>query len=90
LAQNLNASVASSILFQHVVFYSAHVVALDDLQAARRGTVKTRTAQSLLAGVRLFGALFGAKDQALGFEVARAMADPARTSFGLTIGKSAN
>ncbi|MEN9826087.1 MAG: hypothetical protein RI953_1832 [Pseudomonadota bacterium] len=90
LAQNLNASVASSILFQHAVFYAAHVVAFDDLQAARRGTVDTRTSQSLFAGVRLFGALFGAKDQALGFEVARALADPARTSFGLTIGKTVN
>ncbi|MFZ9519506.1 MAG: hypothetical protein ACO3A4_03420 [Silvanigrellaceae bacterium] len=90
LAQNLNASVASSILFQHITFYSAHVVAFDDLQAQKRGNVKTRTAQAILAGIRLFGALFGAKDQALGIEVARALAEPGRTSFGLTLGRSAN
>jgi hypothetical protein len=90
LTQNLNASIARSFLFQHAIMYAAHVVAFDNIQAARQGAVDARTAQSILGGVRLLGALFGAKDQALSFELARALTEPARTSFGFTLGKSFN
>jgi hypothetical protein len=90
VTQNLNASVAQSILFQHAVFYAAHVLAVDDLEAAKTGTVDARSAQSILAGVRLLGAFFGAKDQSLGFEVARVLSQPVFTSVGFFVGKSLN
>ncbi|NBO39645.1 hypothetical protein EBU99_13790 [bacterium] len=90
LTQNLNVSIARSILFQHSVLYAAHVVAFDDVQAARQGSVDARVAQSLVSGVRFLGALFGAKDQAFGLEVARALTDPARTSIGITLGRVTN
>jgi len=90
LTQNINASFARSVLFQHAILYGAHVLAIDDLDAARIGAVDTRTAQSVLAGVRLLGALFGAKDQAVGFEVARVLSRPATTSVGFSLGKALN
>lgn len=90
LTQNLNASIARSILFQHAMVYGAHVLAVDDLQAVRQGAVNARTAQSVVAGVRLLGSLFGAKDQSMGFEVARALSEPARNSFGFSVGKAVN
>lgn len=90
LTQNLNASIARSVLFQHAILYGAHVLAVDDLQAVRQGAVTARTAQSVVAGVRLLGSLFGAKDQAIGFEIARALSEPARNSFGFSVGKAVN
>ncbi|MEN9809978.1 MAG: hypothetical protein RLZZ488_1545 [Pseudomonadota bacterium] len=90
LTQNLNASIARSVLFQHAMLYGAHVLAVDDLQAVRQGAVNARTAQSVVAGVRLLGSLFGAKDQAMGFEIARALSEPARNSFGFSVGKAVN
>lgn len=90
LTQNLNASLAKSVLFQHALIYMAHVFAFDQLQTEKRVTVDARVAQSLVFGVRLFGALFGAKDQAISFEVSRAMTSPARTSFGFSLGKAMN
>lgn len=90
LTQNLNVSFARSVLFQHAILYGAHVLAIDDLDAARIGSVDTRTAQSVLAGVRLLGALFGAKDQAVGFEVARVLSRPVTTSVGFSLGKALN
>lgn len=90
ITQNLNASIARSVLFQHAALYAAHVVAFDDIQAARQGSVDARSAQSILAGVRFIGALLGAKDQALSFEIARALSVPPRNSFGMTVGKSLN
>jgi hypothetical protein len=90
VTQNLNASLAQSILFQHALFYAAHVLAVDDLDAERTGSVNARTAQSVLTGVRFLGAFFGAKDQSLGFEVARVLSRPVFTSVGFFIGKSLN
>lgn len=90
LTQNLNASIARSVLFQHAMLYGAHVLAVDDLQAVRQGAVNARTAQSVVAGVRLLGSLFGAKDQAMGFEIARALSEPGRNSFGFSVGKAVN
>lgn len=90
VTQNMNASFAQSVLFQHAVFYAAHVLAVDDLDAARLGELDTRSAQSVVAGVRFLGAFFGAKDQSLGFEVARVLSRPVFTSIGFFIGKSMN
>lgn len=90
LTQNLNASLAKTILFQHAVLYGAHVLAFDQLQTEREVRVDARVAQSLVIGIRMFGALFGAKDQAVSLEVARALTSPARTSFGLSLGKAVN
>jgi hypothetical protein len=90
LTQNLNASLAKSLLFQHALIYGAHVFAFDRLRAESTARVDARVAQSLLMGFRLYGALFGAKDQAVSFELARALSDPARTSFGFSLGKALN
>jgi hypothetical protein len=90
LTQNLNATVAKSLLFQHALLYGAHVFAFDRLRAESTASVDARVAQSLLMGFRLYGALFGAKDQAVSFEIARALTDPARTSFGFSLGKALN
>ncbi|MBM3382538.1 MAG: hypothetical protein FJY29_08885 [Betaproteobacteria bacterium] len=90
LTQNLNATLARSLLFQHAVLYGAHVFAFDRLRAESSAEVDARVAQSLLMGFRLYGALFGAKDQAVSLEIARALTDPARTSFGFSLGKALN
>lgn len=90
LTQNLNASLAKTILFQHAVLYGAHVLAFDELQAEREVRVDARVAQSLVLGIRMLGALFGAKDQAVSLEVARGLTSPARTSFGFSLGKAVN
>jgi hypothetical protein len=90
VTQNMNTSIAQSVLFQHAVFYAAHVLAVDDLEAARLGELDTRSAQSVVAGVRFLGAFFGAKDQSLGFEVARVLSRPVFTSIGFFVGKSLN
>lgn len=90
VTQNFNASLAKSILFQHAVLYSAHVFAFDRLQTERQVSLDARVAQSLVFGVRFFGALFGAKDQAISLELSRAMTSSARTSFGFSLGKAMN
>jgi hypothetical protein len=90
LGQNFNISVAKSLLFQHAVLYGAHVAAFDRVRAQQDVSVDARSAQSLVVGLRLFGALFGAKDQALTMEMARALDSPSRTTFGFSLGKAAN
>lgn len=90
LTQNFNLSIGKSLLFQHAVLYGSHVAAFDRVRAEQDGALDARTAQSLVLGLRLFGALFGAKDQALTAEISRALDAPARTSFGFSLGKAAN
>lgn len=90
LAHNEVVPLLRTVIFQHALVYAAHVLAFDALEPLEETNVGGRTAQSVSAGVRLFGALLGAKNQSLSFEVARGLSTVPKTSYSFTVGRSIN
>lgn len=90
LAHNLVVPLMRTIIFQHAVIYASHVLAFDTLEPVQGAKVGGRAAHSISAGIRLYGALLGAKNQSLSFEVARSFSSIPKTSYSFSVGRSIN
>jgi len=90
LAHNHVVPFVRTVVFQHAVLYAAHNLTFDAIEPIDAPRVGGRTAQSISAGVRLYGALMGAKNQSLSFEVSRGLSAVPNTSYSFTVGRSIN
>lgn len=86
-AHDLSVSVAGSVLFDSVIVYAAHNSAVD-LRSASPKALNVDSIQSMEAGVRFYGAVFGAKNQSVSFDLARGLDSRPRNVFSLTIGRN--
>ena len=90
LAHNHVVPLLRTVIFQHAVLYASHVITFDSIESLEESKVGGRTAQSVSAGVRLYGALLGAKNQSLSLEVARGLSEEPKTSYSVNVGRSIN
>jgi hypothetical protein len=86
LRSGFNVDILGTLLFQHVVGYASHSLASDFALFSQSGRVADLN-QSFEAGIQLFGAVFGAKNQSIGLSVTRTLSDLPRNAVALTIGK---
>lgn len=86
VAADLKWSLGMGLLFENAVLYAAHQVATE---VTRFDFVRKKVPMSqwLSSGLRIYGSLFGAKNQSISVEVIRSLDDAPYSRIALTVGR---
>lgn len=87
VAHDLSLNLGAGAIVEHVFCYVAHHSAFD---AGAISLLKqpAHSIQSLETGIRIYGSLFGAKNQSVTFDWTRTLGSSPRNGFGVTVGKN--
>ena len=87
VAHDLSLNLGAGAIVEHIFCYVAHHSAFD-AGAIRLLKQPANSIQSVETGIRIYGSLFGAKNQSVTFDWTRTLGSSPRNGFGVTVGKN--